>query len=456
LSHPAPETLAAFLRGELSPPDTRAVISHLLEGCSRCRTAMTPLIPLALEGAGAEGPQDLDDISWLDPQEAAAYDRAIDRALAAVRLHGMRAVREKTRYKRALIALEEAGVEALSLSRDGRYATYEALLARSQALRRADPAQARELAWLATRVAEHLGRAGYAAPQVADFRARAWGELGNAQRISGSLREAEQSMARALDFRAAGTGDPLLEAWLSDLRASLLGDQRQFKPALSLLDTVHDLYLRHGEPHRAGRALISKGVFTGYGGDPQAALELIGRGLAMIGPALDPGLALLALHNQISLLVDCGRFREARTLLWRNRHRWQEAGESIDLLKLHWLEGRINVGLELLDRAERDLVRARQGFARAGLDYHAALVALDLAAVAMRRGDTHDARALAQESADVFTALDVEREAMAALLILRRAFEVEVATAGLVDSVADFLRRVELNPAVRFEPRFLS
>jgi hypothetical protein len=161
---------------------------------------------------------------------------------------------------------------------------------------------------------------------------------------------------------------------------------------------------------------------------------------------------MLALHNQIYLLVDCGLFREARTLLWQNRWQLQKTGGHIDQLKLVFLEGRINAGLGYHDRAERAFLDVKAGFAACGMGIHSGIASLDLASVLMQQGRNAEAQILAEEAADAFIALNVEGEALAALLILRLAFERQRATAGLLQSVAEFLRRVEHDPTAQFRP----
>jgi len=460
------------LKGSLPADEVRGVVAHLIDGCKSCQAELRPwasslLHPEPTPSARAFMLAELGDApvargalsaaneaaeAAIDPALDAAYDRALDRAFASVRLHGTKAVREKERVQKVLAMLTEHGVEALSVQRDGRYPVFEALLQRSWALRHDDPAQMADLAWFATLVAKNLGRDGFTTQQVADFEARALGELGNAHRVANRYEMAEQALSRALAFSAAGTGDALLNARLFDLRASLLGDQRRFKAALDLLDVVHSTHLTVGDRHSAGRALISKGIYTGYSGEPREALRLIQQGLGLLDEGREPGLRMLALHNQIYLLVDCGLFREARTLLWQNRWQLQKVGGHIDQLKLAFLEGRINAGLGYYDRAERAFLDVKAGFAACGMGIHSGIASLDLASVLMQQGRNAEAQGVAEEAADAFIALNVEGEALAALLILRLAFERQRATAWLLQSVAEFLRRVEHDPTAQFRP----
>lgn len=301
----------------------------------------------------------------------------------------------------------------------------ESLLARSQACRHDDPEQMVLLAERAAAVAMDLDPEVYGPELTADLRARCLAELGNAHRVADDLEAAERALLRASRESAQGTQDGLLLARIMDLTASLRGSQRRFSEALELLDAVYQIYEGHGDRHNAGRALISKGLFTGYANDPEQAVRLLSAGLSMIHPGSDPKLVISAVHNLISFLADGGRFREAQRLLQRARRAYQAEGDRLNLVKLGWVEGRIAAGLDQHRRAERSLRRARKELEAANLHYQAALVSLDLAAVWLNQGKTAEARVLVGELVATFQARRIAREALAALVLLKEAFELE-------------------------------
>ncbi len=300
----------------------------------------------------------------------------------------------------------------------------ESLLARSQACRHHDPEQMVLLAERAAAVAMDLAPEEYGPELTADLRARSLAELGNAHRVAEDPEAAERALRSATEESARGTRDPLLLARLMDLTASLRGAQRRFGEAQELLDAVHRLYESHGDRHNAGRALISKGLFKGYDNAPEEAVRLLGTGLALIHPTSDPKLVISAVHNLITFLADCERFREARSLLRRARPYYAE-GDRLNQVKLRWVEGRIAAGLGRLRRAEQFLLRARSELEATGLYFHAALVSLDLAAVWLSQGRTAETRALVGELVATFQARRIAREALAALVLLKDAFDLD-------------------------------
>lgn len=328
----------------------------------------------------------------------------------------------------------------------------ESLLARSRACRHNDPEQMLLLAERAVAVASDLDPMEYGRELVADLRARTLSELANAYRVADDLEAAERAMRRATEWSSQGTQDPLLLARMMDLTASLRGAQRRFPEALVLLQAVYALYERHGDRHNAGRALISKGLFTGYNNDPERAIELLSAGISMIQPAADPKLVLSALHNLVGFMADCGRFRQAQRLLRRCREAYFAVGDRLSLLRLCWLEGRIAFGLGQLRRAERSLVQARQQFEQAGLINQAALISLDLAAVWLLQGKSRNTRHLIEEMVAVFRAQRIAREVLAALILLKESFEnvQDSSPMQLLRAITSYLKHFEARPRPRY------
>lgn len=359
--------------------------------------------------------------------------------------------------REALSLLENGGVEELADAPSDLKGlpAYEAFLERSWNLRHDDPEEMVRLAMYATLVAGRLDPATHGAQRVKDLECRAWSALGNAYRVADNLDAAEFALGRAAELYLEGTQDELLGARLFDLQASLYGARRSFAAALETMDVVHDLYVRHGDLHLAGRALIKKGSYSGLANDPGEAIRLLQRGLEMIDADREPQLALSAVHNTAFFLVECGRFREARALVWQNLPRYETHGGRLDRIKLQGLRGLICAGLGELGRAEEYLKAARQGFEEAGVRYHAAIAGLDLAVVWLRQGRRDEARDLVLDCARVFLDLRIQREALAAVLVLQRAFEKGLEAGALLDKVREFLRRIEQDPAITFEGWFL-
>ncbi|MEA2693027.1 MAG: hypothetical protein QOJ16_2414 [Acidobacteriota bacterium] len=437
--HLRPEEISALLRLELAPERARDATAHLL----RCPSCMEAAFQDSSAPEAAPTP------------EEASYDAVIDRALAGARRAIVKIRREQGTAEQVVAVLEAEGVAGLGRlpSHLEKLAVYEGLLARSWALRHEDVAQMAELARLAYELALRMDPVLHGHKERMDLQCRASAELANAYRAADRLDLADSTLEQALRLYSQGTGDRLLGIRLLELQASLAAERRQFDFATRSLAVVHKFYLRHGDRHLAGRALISQGLYTGYSGEPEKAIQLLTEGIALIDESRDPNLPAIAIHNQIVCMVDCGLFREARKILSENQTRLEKHGDKINQLKVKWLSGRIEAGFHQLSRAEATFAAAQKGLEAAGLGFDAAIAGLDLAAVLMAQDRMNEAEAQVEAAGRVFIALRIPREALAAVLMLQNAFEKRAATLRIVEEVTAFLRRIEIDPGAGFDPR---
>jgi tetratricopeptide (TPR) repeat protein len=347
------------------------------------------------------------------------------------------------------------GAEGLPLPGEPGFATpdvCETLLDRSFSLRFSDPAAMLRLAELAAQAAEKLDVEVYGAENAADCQARSWAEVANAHRIIGDLPEADRMMTRAVDCRSRGTGDARLLARLSDLAASIACAQRRFDQAFRLLDIAYSIYIKLGDRHAAGVVLITRGLYSGYTGDPLEGIRFLVHGLNTMDRGRDPKLAFLALHNIALLRVELGEYEEARRSLRLMKPLYVQFNDEIVNIKLRWIEGQIATGLGELAEAEEAFAEARDRFDQIGLGYRAALVSLDLVSVWLQQGRTGEIRQLVGELLVTFRAVGVEREALAGILLLRDAVECEQATLELLHLIAHSLGKLDGRSAPPLDP----
>jgi tetratricopeptide (TPR) repeat protein len=306
-------------------------------------------------------------------------------------------------------------------------------------------------------VAKHIRPEKYPWPGfVADLRAKAFAELGNAYRVNDRLSEADTAFASAMEFLADGTGDPVLKARVLDLTASLRSAQRRLEDAIGLLDQVQGLYLEAGDFHLAARALIKQGSNTLYQGQPEEAVRLLEKGLGMLECTRDTALESSTQLNLIDALARSSEYSRASRLLLQSGLRDAFAAEPLNLLKLRWVEGKIYAGLGRLARAERAFSEARQGFVQRGQAYDAALVGLDLAAVWLKKGRAAEVLELAEEMHATLDDLGVHVEAARALYFVREACRCQAVTVPMIERVRTFLERLPWQAGLRFEPAMFA
>lgn len=399
--HFTPRELRAFARGELPKEKIRAIVAHILHGCSACQAQAAEL--------------------WR-PTEAVpedAYDAAFDRVLATVRA-GNTAV--------PAAPAVTAGLDFV-----------ESLIDRAWSLRHESPAEMLRTARLAVLQANSLSAKTHGAPELADVQSRAWAVYGNASRVAGDLDEAQRALDRAAELLELGTGEASARARLYELQASLESARGNDDLALTALDAAYAIYHERGDGHMAGRVLISKGLYAGYAGRLREALRLTQQGLQRVDEAQDPGLVLSALHNQLWFLLESGRAREARTML--RIHRDRLATGEAQRLDLLWLDGRIKAALRDGEGALEDLEAAEQSFTATGRRSKAASVKLDQAAVHLALGDSARALALVRAAEEDFIQTDASNNVLMALAFLRKTLAQREVSAQFVLRLANVVRR---------------
>ncbi len=376
------------------------------------------------------------------PPPETNYDALFNRAKEHARRAQLLPAPERIHfYKTMSLLASGGGVE--NLPRTARLGVYEALLARSWSARFDDPQEMCRLAEAAAEVAARFSPKTHGAKGVADLRARAWGELANACRVADRLREAKRAFGQAFAFLQRGTGDPLLKARLLDLEASYFGSIREFASAQDRLDVVPELYRQAGEPHLAGRTLITRAVYMAYSGNPEEGLRLNQEGLGLIDQEREPDLVVAARHNQLSLLIDLGRFRQAQKLLFENRERFRICGR-ISGLKLRGLEGQISYGLEKWASAEIAFREVKEGFRKAGLGFAHALMCLYLAMTLLRQGKIDEAEKEVLAASKVFFSLQIHREILGSVLLLKETAELRKLTVAILENEVRHIRRAEM------------
>lgn len=359
--------------------------------------------------------------------------------------------RERARFLRAKSLLAAGGGAHALVLKDMPLAglgVYEAFLVESWSRRFQNPGEMVQLAQVALEVALILDPRGYGTKRVADVQARAWGELANAHRTADCLQLARQAFGQAFALQEQGTGDRYLTARLLDLEASLLGASREFKIALSRLDSLSSIYLDLGEPHLAGRALITQALYTSYSGEPEVALQLNERGVTLLDSQRDPTLSMHAIHNRILFLVDLERYSEARRSLFENRHRLVYK-DFVTALRLRWLEGRISYGLGALVSAEIAFREVTIGLANAGMALHNGIASLELAMVLLSQGRMDEAESKVAKTREIFVSENMYRELLGTVVFLEECFRHRRITPELIQAAVSYLWRKSLEIVAR-------
>ena len=331
------------------------------------------------------------------------------------------------------------------------WAVVELLTERSLATATRDSAGAEELGALALLLTTRLDATFYGPERIEDLRAGAWGHVANARRVRSDLHGAEEAFTSAWDHLRQGTRDPFPKAVLLDLEGSLRRDQRRLSDASVLFEKAEDLFRQSGDLHRAGRSLVNLSTVHCVEDEIDQAVVALTQAVPLIDTELEPLLRLCAQHNLAFYLAGIGRIPEAKHAYQETRALYREFAEPWVQNRRKWVRARILRVLGKPDLAESLFLAARDGFLAEGIPYDTALLSLELATLYAERGRTADLKRLASEMLPIFTSLQVHREALAALTFLKQAIEAEQAGLDLIEAVADYLRRAQFRPELRFE-----
>ena len=282
----------------------------------------------------------------------------------------------------------------------------------------------------------------YPARLVADFGGRAWAYLANAMRIRGDLPAADRAMDRAFQEIERGTDDAIEHAWLLQLRISLRRDQRRLEKAGSDAQLAIRLWRSVGDRRAETEAVLLQSSILFEAGSALESIKVIRRCLRNLEEAeVGTRLYFIALQNLAFRLAQADRASEASRYIPELRELAAGLGEPLSEIRVDWLEALVDAGLGRTPRAVIRFNHLLDRFLAYQMPYDAALVGLDLATVYLEAGDTAEARELAGKLVPIFESLQIEREAVEALLLFVEALRKEAATVAMAEKVKAMLRR---------------
>ncbi len=444
-SSPPFQTHVRSLHGRYGPGEEHLLVEHVLAGCEQCLAQAAELEQAARpdEDGPAPRPDDYADVVAASVKASLAARETLD----ASRFGAAELWREIERFP-----AERQQIVVCNRRRYHHWGLCELLLAKSREFWFSAPRRALQLAELAVAVAETLEAGSHPTRALADLRSRAWATLGNGHRILCDFRAAEHAFRNAQDHLAAGTGSLLDEATLLEFQVAMRTTQRRFQEAIRLADQALRIYRQVGDHHLEGQVLIRKGILQGYLEDLAGAIRFLGAGLERVDPTRNARLAVQARHNLALFLVEAGKSAEALGHLPALRRAYAQLGDTFNLLRLSWLEGKIALAEGDFAAGEALLSNVVDRFAAEGIGFDAALAGLELAAAYAGQAKTAEIRQLASALVPALQAEDMHEEATAALMLFLKAAQAERASASLALQVRSFLESARNDPKLRFRP----
>lgn len=194
----------------------------------------------------------------------------------------------------------------------------------------------------------------------------------------------------------------------------------EFNDAEELLNRAVLFFALLGSVAVVHQVVLSLGTLYFKRGNTRDALDAVAKVLANLDEGDDPRLYWLTRFNHAVYLAEAGLFEEAQK-------------ELAACLRAPGLR------------------TVRDEFLADGHGINMALVSLDLAKLSLERDETAELRRLAEELVVVFSANDVHREALAALMLFQEAVRREAVTAGYLLRLRRYLDAARNNPCLEFE-----
>lgn len=450
-AHPSRASLEAFAFGKLSAEESKVIVQHLIAECEVCHERTGDLwrqLKVGLRGTGRAS----DEASSF---ESSPYRGAVDRAVAEASKQRDRLLDE--RFAATALGdelLKHPQPRRLTLVRNSkRFQTWglaEYLLEESFSCRFDRPDYGVDLAEIGVAISERLDEAIYGRLEVTDQIGRACAYLGNALRVQSNLGAAAEAFARSKQAFAEGRADELDHALWLRFHSHLLTTRSQFDTARGQQDQAIAIYRRNGELDRAARLRSDQAVGILYSGDPECALPRFEQALELFMAQGDERRVAMAHHNIASCLLELERYDEAIDQLQVSTPVLRRLGDSLSLLRARWLEAKIELGREDFETAERLLVEVRDGFIDREITYDAALASLELAMIFAAQGRAPELRELVGAMVPIFRSQELHREALAALIVFRRAVEEDSLTLARVRTILEFLHEARSRPDLKF------
>jgi tetratricopeptide (TPR) repeat protein len=317
-------------------------------------------------------------------------------------------------------SLEELDLPSLDLRRAIPTLT-KWLIARSHAVRFGDPQEMLHWGLMARLAADSCSvQALGSRSRLADLKARAWGQFGNALRVCGRFREAGEMLAAAREYLEKGTGDPVLRARFYEQMASLHINQKAFESARELLEEAQAIYEEIGERHCLAGSLLQKAITLQYGSEPELAIQVIDRAVAFLNPIEDPDLFLVASGNRALAYISIDRPDWALSSFRALRRAGRGNLRSALMLRVSWAEGQALSGLGHLEAAETALRSARRGFIERDLAPEVVAASRDLVGLYRKMGKRRALEDTVVETQALFFGIPAEVEVQNGLRELER------------------------------------
>jgi tetratricopeptide (TPR) repeat protein len=307
-----------------------------------------------------------------------------------------------------------------------------------------DPREALALAELATHIADSLGADAYPAVTLAQVRADAWRDRGQALSYLGRYDEALRALDHAEEqLHAFGTlaHD---RAIVRFVRGIVLQHVRRFDEAHAILEDCRAVFRAHLDNPLYAKCTLATGNLLVRKGDYRGAREmlsrLLGTGDSQREATIRCTLGWCAIH--------LGEHEDALTHFAEVRRCTADA--PLHAARAAYGSGSALLRLGMLDAAIDNLRAARKTFLDHNLIEEAGLSGLEIVEARLLQSDFNAAQALSAVIVNEFTSANLNRRAVTALAYLNDAVGATRATPETARNVHSYLTALRTDPTCEF------
>ena len=312
------------------------------------------------------------------------------------------------------------------------------------------PLEALAIADLAADIADALPDNAYPTIVMAQLRATAWKDRGQAlwylARYGDALAALDHAEKILEPFGTVAHDRAIVRL----VRASTLQDVHRFDEALALLAECKVVFEDHGDKRRVLICGIAEGAVLHHMRRHREA-RVVYTNLLPLAQELGDTHSTATLHNNIGhSSVELEDFRTADTHLQQASELFAQLDLPVCLANVELSRGRMMVRRGQLENGIRVLAATRDRFLRHGLVEEAGLCGLEIVEAFLVREMTMDAEMLARRIVNEFTAAQLNTRAITALGYLSEAIAARRASAATAANVRQYIDSLRTEPNRRF------
>ena len=312
------------------------------------------------------------------------------------------------------------------------------------------PQEALLLSDLAASIAETLPPDAYPAVVLAQLRAHAWKDRGQALSYVGRYVEALEAVDRA-EHQLTNFGTLTHDrAVVMYVRAIVLQKVARFDESRSLLAECTTIFRDYGDARLQLFCGISEGTLLYRRGEFRAAYQLFVPLLEVARSAEDLESEARIQNNLGYCAIELRDFRGANIHLSGATARFTELGRPLEAARSAMTFGRLLVQRGQVESGLQHLHGARRSFLMHDLPEDAGVCGLEIVEALLISDRMSEAAALTREITGQFSGTSFDARALPALEQLQRAFDERSATVEKVQRVRSFLGALHADPSLQF------